>query len=48
MYEQLKKEVLESLINLVVLDQYSQKLGIVVDGAHWWKNPKEQNISFRL
>jgi peptidyl-prolyl cis-trans isomerase C len=33
MYEQLKKEVLESLINLLLLDQYSQKLGIAVDDA---------------
>ncbi len=31
MFEQLKKEVRESLINLIVLDQYSQKLSITVD-----------------
>jgi peptidyl-prolyl cis-trans isomerase C len=31
MYEQLKKEVLESLISLIVLDQYSRELSIVVD-----------------
>ncbi len=31
MFEQLKQEVLESLINLIVLDDYSQELGLVVD-----------------
>lgn len=31
MYEQLKKEVLESLINLIVLDQYSKDFSIAVD-----------------
>ncbi len=31
MYEQLKKEVLESLINLIVLEEHSRQLSIVVD-----------------
>lgn len=31
MFEQLKKEVRESLINLILMDQYSQKLSINVD-----------------
>lgn len=31
MYEQLKKEVLESLISLIVLDEYSRELSLVVD-----------------
>lgn len=30
MYEQLKKEIREQLINLILLDQYSQKLGIQI------------------
>ena len=33
MYEQLKQEVRERLINLILLDQYSQKLGVKVDMA---------------
>ena len=33
MFEQLKKEVRESLINLILMDQYSQKLSIKVDEA---------------
>lgn len=31
MYDQLKNEVLESLINLIVLDEYSRELSLVVD-----------------
>ncbi len=31
MYEQLKKEVLESLISLILLDDYSRELSLVVD-----------------
>jgi peptidyl-prolyl cis-trans isomerase C len=31
MYEQLKKEVLESLISLIVLDEYSRELSLAVD-----------------
>ena len=31
MFEQLKKEVLESLINLIILDDYSKELSVVVD-----------------
>lgn len=33
MYEQLKQEVRESLIHLILMDQYSQKLSIKVDEA---------------
>lgn len=33
MFEQLKNEVRESLINLILMDQYSQKLSISVDEA---------------